>query len=114
MTRHSRLTGKSPRSRCPYCGRPLRRHTAEAKPCRECERIAREADCTPRAWDAEFDSRLAWLFITHPLEWIRPTQLMPCTSEDVKWGVRLLRRRGFVIDGDPARGYRLRDWQRWP
>ena len=105
---------KGARSRCPYCGRLSRLPTPEGKPCRECERIAREAGCTPRAWDAEFDSRLAWLFITHPGEWIRPTELMPCCSEDAKWGVRLLRRRGFQIEGDAARGYRLTGWARWP
>lgn len=105
------MTAKRPR--CPYCGRRHTGQRADGEPCLWCERIGRIADARPRAWDRTFDDRLAWLFVCHPCEWLHVSKELGCDSEDAKWGVRLLRRRGFVIEGDARRGYRLTGWTRW-
>jgi len=96
---------------CPYCGR---RFTSRAGRdcCRECERIAREAGATPRAWSAAFDDTVALALMRDFGRWVRLTRVVGCTSEDAKWSVRLLRRHGFQIDGDQHRGYRLTGWTR--
>ena len=107
---------KGSRPVCPYCGHPKRRG---GKPgveyvCRDCRRIAHAADCEPRAWRKDFDDRAAWLFITHPLSWLRLTAELDCTAADAARCVELLERRGFLFESDPHRGRRLIGWTRWP
>lgn len=110
---HRKAKTKSRRRRCPYCGSWFVL-TQGRDCCAECDRIAREAGATPRAWDRAFDDRLACLLMSRFGEWVHVGRELGASSEDVKWSVRLLRRHGFVVDGDQRRGYRLTGWHRWP
>ena len=96
---------------CPYCGRRFTTRTGRDC-CRECERIARAAGLTPRAWSAAFDDTVALALMRDFGEWVRVTQVVNCSSEDAKMSVRLLRRRGFKIEGNQHRGYRMTGWTR--
>jgi hypothetical protein len=102
------------RPRCTHCGRPKRRGPTptEEYVCSVCGRDRRGGEL--RAWSREFDDRVAWLFITHPMQWVHITEELGCTSEDAADSVRLMRRAGFNIEGDPHKGRRLVGWTRWP
>lgn len=112
MTPSGRLKGKSSRRRCPYCGRTFI-PTDDRDCCRDCERLARIANMKPRAWDAAFDERVAALLMQRFGEWVRLGHELGAHSWDVKLSIRLLRRRGFEIDGDQHLGHRLVGWRRW-
>lgn len=59
------------------------------------------------------DDRAAWLFIMHPRQWLHLTTELGIASEDAMQIVRLLRRRGFIFEGDDHMGRRLVGWTRW-
>lgn len=102
------------RPHCPYCGRRHRSAKRAGQPCRTCERVIADADYNP-SWDKGYVSKIACALMANFDTWVpHLSRMVGGTAKDVEVAVNLLRRHGFLIDGDRVRGYRLVGWTRWP
>lgn len=96
------VAGKRPR--CPYCGRP---YVNAGDCCRECARIIADAEYNP-AWDKHYVAKVAWALVTRAGAFVpHLSRQVGGTCHDVEAAVRILRRRGFLIDSRRPTGYRL-------
>ena len=101
-------------SRCTHCGSRCYGHSEDGEPvCRDCLRLSRATAYVPQ-WDPQFATKVANLLIHPPSgiagDWVRVHRELGCDSSDIRWMVRCLRRRGFIIEGQRGKGYRLTGW----
>jgi biotin operon repressor len=66
------------------------------------------------SWDKGYTGKVADLLAHDYGSWVpHIAQRLGGTSEDVKMSVRVLRRWGWLIDGDNGKGYCFHGWSRW-
>ena len=94
------------RPRCPYCGGAFT-PTPERDCCVACQRIIHDAEYNP-SWDKHYVAKVGWMLAANAGEWVdHMAQRVGGTAHDVEPAVRILRRRGFMIEGRHPTGYRL-------